>query len=268
MSSDNPTVSRLLKDMEAHFETGKEERAEVAGTGIPASEGSNPSRSGPSVLPRPAFRLHEYKREPKKLEQVVKKLREQGGVCAWSKPDHDACGGVFFEQDHIDGDPKNPDWENLQVLCEHHHRTKTNLDRKVGRHPMSVRVQNAPIHYPTSDASLEDIKHDNWAAKFAPWIRNLAEGPFRAIGNVISYPALVGLTMDAVAYVDQWGNEHIPTESTAQRYIREECIRPKGCLQFCTRNGMRAVEFVGDGGKSKKPSLDIPQAHIVSEESA
>jgi hypothetical protein len=113
-------------------------------------------------------------------------------------------------------------------------------------------VQIAPIHYATSDASLEDIKHDNWAGKFAPWVRNLLEGPFKAVGNVMSYPALVGLTMDAVAYTDQWGNQHIPTESTAQRYIREECIRPKGCLRFCTSNGMKAVEFVGDGGKGSQ----------------
>ena len=208
-----------------------------------------------SLSPRPELRLHAYAREPRKRRTAEALFALQKGECAWSKSDRGVCGGIYFEIDHLNGNPKDGRPENLQLLCKSHHTVKTNEDRaRLRRSP--ARVCESPGHasnlqYPTSDASLEDQKRENWQAKFQPWIRDLMHGPFREIGGVISYAALVGLEMDALEYTDSFGDRHIPSEATAQRYIREECIRPKGCLQFCTRNGVKSVEFVGDRGKTK-----------------
>ena len=136
MSPDISTASRLTNELKDYFGAATEDE------GTPKTS-QEAERIRPDSAKAPTLKLHLYKREPKKAVIAQGLFKQQKGLCAWSKSGGGVCDGEYFELDHINGDPDDWAWENLQLLCEHHHRTKSNFDRAERRRSAGVSVKTS-----------------------------------------------------------------------------------------------------------------------------
>lgn len=208
------TAEEYRREMESYFGTAREDDGLTAAQTSPIlkpdsakahlgagkeHEGHN-EESGdeslqiapPSGQIRPALRLHDYERNPQKRAIVEGKLKEQGGLCAWSKLGGSVCGGVYFELDHIDGSPKNGDWGNLQLLCKSHHVIKSNQDRAKARRskPVSVKERaSTPDLASRSVWTSKEGQKAEWSRpEFDKWIAN--PQTWIDLGRKTGYPDL------------------------------------------------------------------------------
>ena len=194
-------------------------------------------------------RLHEYTRAPHKMAIAQGKLKEQGGLCAWSKSEDAVCDGTYLELDHISGNSDDWTWENVQLLCERHHRIKTNRDRTRVRHSMSVCVKKPS---PTVDratwASKEGQKAEWSRPEFDKWIANpqtwLELGRKTGMDLKLGEPAYLKDLLDFGA--DSINDPDFPegvSQETLRRYVN---ARRFSTLKLGKIGHRTTVKFVGE----------------------
>ena len=185
--SQSDRAKALIKDMEAYFGADKEHEGHNEGSGNRVL----PSMPSPSGQIRPELRLHDYKREPKKRVIAEALLERQKGRCNLESDGH-VCGNVFWEIDHVDGDPDNWKLENLQLLCEVRHRAKTNSQRAESRcsKPVSVKERaSTPDLTSRSVWTSKEGQKAEWSRpEFDKWIAN--PQTWIDLGRKTGYPDL------------------------------------------------------------------------------
>ena len=251
-------VKSLLRDMESYFGTAREDDGLTAAQTSPILK--------PDSAKAPMLRLHDYKRESKKRVIAEALLERQHGRCASSNPEGGECGGVFFEIDHIKPieEGGSDTWENMRLLCEHHHRIKTNQDRARIRHSADVYVNKSGVSFDGAglspkSVSLENDKHENYVARFdkaapAYFLKLEWDG---GEGPVVSIRTFRRAMIGALTYTDEAGRTHKPSQVTLDRYIDADIYpdNPAGRFEYAqtsaNEDGIRWV--------AKKPVAKLRQ---------
>ena len=196
----------------------------------------------PKGLPPPTGRgeilqLHPYARQPYKRVIAEMLLARQGGRCPRSNPDA-ACEGLG-EMHHRDGNPNGWASENLELLCERHHRAETNRQRAEVRRSIEMceKVPAESKPFPTSQApsaTLENEKSENYLARFA----QAAPAFFEKYSGVVSVKGFTLAMISACRYTDVFGRVRQPSSVTIRRYIDDrmfdETLNPSGWFEFTT----------------------------------
>ena len=202
---------------------------------------------GPSDSGKP--RLHDYTRAPHLRAIAEGKLAMQGGLCARPESEGVLCDGIYLELDHINANPDDWTWDNLQLLCERHHRIKTNRDRARVRHPVSVCVKKPR---PTADrakwASKEGQKAEWSRPEFDKWIANtrtwLELGRKTGMDLELGEPAYLKDLLDFGA--DSINDPDFPegvSQETLRRYVN---ARRFSTLKLDKIGHRTTVKFVGE----------------------
>ena len=232
MTEPAAVARRLISEMDAYFGRGKQDE----GPAVEKSrEGATPPQSRApmaptapkasaepeglsSALSKPGFStsgltLHDYKRNPEKRRMAEWLLGRQKGRCNLGS-EGGVCGGRFFEIDHRDGDPANQDPRNLQLLCESHHRAKTNSDRRRPT-PVSVHIERA---FRPRWSSNEGARHDYQRPKFNAWLYDPEIGLARAEGARFHPKGLAKAAVHGVGPIQG----KLGSSVTYERYVEED----------------------------------------------
>ena len=240
-------------------------------SGDVATKPSGPSQPPSDKSDIPTLRLHDYARAPWKLAIAQSLSKDQGGVCpdAQSGPDHVVCEGLA-EIHHRDGNPNHWDYANLALLCLRHHRIRTNLQRtEARRHSASVCVKNAGVSFDGAglsprSVSLEDDKHENYTARFD----RAAPAYFGALtwdsgeSPVVSIRTFRRAMIGALAYTDEAGRKHRPSQVTIDRYIDADIFpdNPDGRFAYAqtkaNEDGIRWAAKRPESAKKEEKELE------------